>query len=73
VLYPVDAVDALIRSQLIHLFDYDKYLAASLETATNPAVINFAMILAKIYLIDDRYCTYRHHGISKGIVKCEMS
>jgi hypothetical protein len=48
-------VDALIRSQLIHLFDYDKYLAASLETATNPAVINFAMILAKIYLIDDRY------------------
>ena len=47
-------MDALIRSQLIHLFDYDKYLAASLETATNPAVINFAMILAKIYLIDDR-------------------
>ncbi len=48
-------MDALIRSQLINLFDYDKYLAASLEAATNPAILNFAMILTKIYLIDDRW------------------
>ena len=27
----IDAVDALIRSQLVNLFDYDKYLAACLE------------------------------------------
>ena len=47
-------MDSLIRSQLINLFEYDKYLAASLEAATNPAVLSFAMILAKIYLIDDR-------------------
>ena len=27
----IDAVDALIRSQLVNLFDYDKFLAACLE------------------------------------------
>jgi len=50
----IDAVDALIRSQLINLFDYDKFLASCLEGGSNPQTINFAMILAKIYLIDDR-------------------
>jgi len=50
----IDAVDALIRSQLVNLFDYDKFLAACLEGGSNPQVVNFAMILAKIYLIDDR-------------------
>jgi hypothetical protein len=49
-----DAVDALIRSQLINLYEYDKYLAASLEAGTNPAVLSFVMFLAKVYLIDDR-------------------
>ena len=50
----IDAVDALIRSSLLNLFEYDKYLAAAMETERNPGVINFAMMLVKIYLIDDR-------------------
>ena len=50
----IDAVDALIRSSLINLFEYDKYLAAAMETGRDPGVINFAMMLVKIYLIDDR-------------------
>ena len=28
----IDAVDALIRSSLINLFEYDKYLAAAMDT-----------------------------------------
>lgn len=50
----IDAVDILIRSQLVNLFDYDKFLAACLEGGNNPGALNFAMFLAKIYLIDDR-------------------
>jgi len=50
----IDAVDILIRSQLVNLFDYDKFLAACLEGGNNAQALNFAMILAKIYLIDDR-------------------
>ena len=50
----IDAVDALIRSSLINLYEYDKYLAAAMENGHNGSVINFAMMLVKIYLIDDR-------------------
>jgi len=50
----IDAVDVLIRSSLINLYEYDKYLAAAMESGHNGSVINFAMMLAKIYLIDDR-------------------
>merc|ERR1719186_523680 len=49
----IDAVDCLIRSNLINLHDYDKYLAACMENGTS-SVIQFAMMLVKIYLIDDR-------------------
>merc|ERR1719382_1710599 len=49
----LDAVDSLIRSNLVNLFEYDKYLAACMENGTN-SVIQFAMMLVKIYLIDDR-------------------
>jgi CCR4-NOT transcription complex subunit 1 len=50
----IDAVDALIRSNLVNLFEYDKYLANAMENGHNGSVINFAMMLVKIYLIDDR-------------------
>jgi hypothetical protein len=55
-------VDALIRSQLINLYEYDKYLAASLEAGTNPAVLSFVMFLAKVYLIDDRSVVLINHN-----------
>ena len=42
------------RSTLVNLFDYDKFLAATLEGGNNPQALNFAMFLAKVYLIDDR-------------------
>jgi len=50
----IDAVDALVRSSLINLYEYDKYLAACMEGGNNLQAINFAMMLIKIYLIDDR-------------------
>merc|ERR1719402_2098065 len=49
----IDAIDALIRSSLVNLFEYDKYLAACMDNGT-ASVIQFAMMLVKIYLIDDR-------------------
>ena len=49
----IDAIDTLIRSSLVNLFEYDKYLAACIENG-GAAVTNFAMMLVKIYLIDDR-------------------
>ena len=49
----IDAVDSLIRSNLINLYEYDKCLAACMENGST-SVIQFAMMLVKIYLIDDR-------------------
>merc|ERR1712038_2058917 len=49
----LDAVDSLIRSSLVNLFEYDKCLAACMENGST-SVIQFAMMLVKIYLIDDR-------------------
>ena len=45
----IDAVDTLIRN-LVNLFEY---LAACTDNGTT-SVIQFAMMLVKIYLIDDR-------------------
>ena len=45
----IDAVDTLIRN-LVNLFEY---LAACMDNGTT-SVIQFAMMLVKIYLIDDR-------------------
>ena len=44
----IDAVDALIRSQLVNLFDYDKFLAACLEGEkdTNRQTIRQTLFLA---------------------------
>jgi len=50
----LDACDALVRSSLINLYEYDKYLAACMDGGNNITAINFAMMLVKIYLIDDR-------------------
>ena len=49
----IDAIDALIRSNLVNMFEYDKYLAACIDNGTTN-IIQFAMMLVKIYLIDDR-------------------
>ena len=52
--YNLDAFDALIRSQLINLYEYDKHLAAAMANGENTHATQFAMHLCKIYLIDDR-------------------
>jgi len=51
----IDTVYVLIRSSLINLYEYNKYLAAAMESGHNAMMLaNFAMMLAKIYLIDNR-------------------
>jgi CCR4-NOT transcription complex subunit 1 len=52
--YNLDAVDILIRSGLVALFDYDKHLAQVMANGENTNATSFAMHLCKIYLIDDR-------------------
>ena len=52
--YNLDVVDSLIRSGLVHLYEYDKHLAQSMSNGENALATAFAMHLCKIYLIDDR-------------------
>ena len=49
----IDAIDTLIRSNLVNLFEYDKYLAACMDNGST-SFIKFTIMLIKIYLIDDR-------------------
>ena len=46
----IDAIDTLIRSNLVNLFEY---LAACMDNGST-SFIKFTIMLIKIYLIDDR-------------------
>ena len=46
-----------IKWNLVNLFEYDKYLLACMDNGTT-SVIQFAMMLVKIYLIDDMSNAY---------------
>ena len=64
----MDAFDALVRNNLVNLFDYDKHLAAAINASISNnvagnssannlaenAAVRFAMQICRIYLIDDR-------------------
>ena len=52
--YNPDAVDCLIRSGMVNLFEYDKHLANAVGEGNNQIALAFAMHLCKMYLIDDR-------------------
>ena len=52
--YNPDAVDCLIRSGMVKLYEYDKHLAAAVGEGNNQIALAFAMHLCRMYLIDDR-------------------
>ncbi|XP_054715657.1 CCR4-NOT transcription complex subunit 1-like [Uloborus diversus] len=52
--YNPESVDLLIRNHLINLQAYDLHLTQSMENGMNPIAVNFAMQLAKLYLLDER-------------------
>lgn len=52
--YNLEAVDSLIRSQLVNMPQYDLHLAHSLENGLNYMAVTFAMQLVQLYLVDDR-------------------
>ena len=49
-----DAVDCFIRSGMVNLFEYDKFLATAVGEGNHQIALAFAMHLCKMYLIDDR-------------------
>jgi len=60
--FNLDAFDVLVRSGMVSLSEYDKYLSKAVTTAVDaagasgsvPLVVQFAMHLCKIYLLDER-------------------
>jgi len=60
--YNLEAIDVLVRSGLVNLGEYDKFLAkavtqavdAASPTGPTPVLVQFAMHLCKIYLLDER-------------------
>ncbi|KAL3860717.1 hypothetical protein ACJMK2_010802 [Sinanodonta woodiana] len=52
--YNMEAVDLLVRSQLVNLQQYDMCLVQLMENGTNFNAVNFAMQLVQRYCIDDR-------------------
>lgn len=52
--YNLEAVDTLIRSHLLHMPQYDVYLAHSMDGGMNYVAVAFAMQLIQHYLIEER-------------------
>ncbi|XP_026678412.1 LOW QUALITY PROTEIN: CCR4-NOT transcription complex subunit 1 [Diaphorina citri] len=52
--YNLEAVDTLIRAQLIHLPQYDLALAHSMENGLNYVAVAFCMQLLQHYLVEER-------------------
>lgn len=55
--YNTEAVDTLIRANLVNMLQFDAHLANSMEKGTNVLAMAFAMQLVQMYLVDERYST----------------
>lgn len=55
--YSVDAVDCLIRSQLVNMPQYDVYLAQVMDNGINYMAVGLAMQLVQRFCIDDKQAT----------------
>lgn len=53
--FNVEAVDTLIRANLVNMLQFDTYLANALEKGNNLLAMTFAIQLVQMYLIDDRF------------------
>ncbi len=51
--YNLDAIDILIRVQLINMVTYDLHLANSMENGLNFQAVNFAQRLVKLYFLEE--------------------
>ncbi|VDP15420.1 unnamed protein product [Soboliphyme baturini] len=52
--FNVDAVDILIRSQLVNMVTYDLQLAQSMESGMNYPAVHFAQQLVRLYFVEER-------------------
>ncbi|KAL4234231.1 CCR4-NOT transcription complex subunit 1 [Mactra antiquata] len=52
--YNIEAVDLLIRSGLVDMVQYDKYLVQLMDGGINMIALTFAVQLVQRYLIDDK-------------------
>ena len=55
--YNLEAVDTLIRANLVNMLQFDAHLATAMEKGTNIPAMNFAMQLVQMYLVDERFTT----------------
>lgn len=55
--YNTEAVDTLIRANLVNMLQFDAHLANAMEKGTNVLAMAFAMQLVQMYLVDERYST----------------
>jgi CCR4-NOT transcription complex subunit 1 len=53
--YNVEAVDTLIRANLVNMLQFDAYLANAMEKGNNLLAMTFAIQLVQMYLVDERY------------------
>lgn len=55
--YNFEAIDLLIRSQLVNLQQYDLFLAQHMENGVNYMAVGFAMQLVQRYCVDEKHNT----------------
>ncbi|KAJ8302566.1 hypothetical protein KUTeg_018962 [Tegillarca granosa] len=55
--YNFEAIDLLIRSQLVNLQQYDLFLAQHMENGANYMAVGFAMQLVQRYCVDEKHNT----------------
>lgn len=52
--YTIEAVDCLIRSQLVNMPQYDMYLAQLMENGMNYMAVTLAMQVVQRFCVDDK-------------------
>ena len=52
--YSIEAIDCLIRSQVVNMPQYDMYLAQLMENGMNFMAVGLAMQLIQRFCVDDK-------------------
>ena len=75
--YNLEAIDYLIRSQLVNMQQYDLHIAQSMENGLSYTAVAFAMQLVQRFCVDDKHTSHNQevqffYNISVPIFNFQM-
>ena len=70
--YSIEAIDCLIRSQVVNMPQYDMYLAQLMENGMNFMAVSLAMQLIQRFCVDDKQTSVTENDFSNTIEALTM-